>query len=82
MMHMPPHTVFFHRNAGLTSWCTLMAYVVLTCNDEEFLGTDPDPDPGYIRGGPSHGYNKSPSQSDQYFFSYARGHTNKHRKEQ
>ena len=34
-----------------------MAYVVLTCNDEEFLGTDPDPDPGYIR---VYGYKKNP----------------------
>ena len=44
-------------------WHTLMAYSVLSRKCEEsfnkLLGTDADPDPAHLGGGPSHGYNTS-----------------------
>ena len=52
---------FFHNNARLASWRTVMAYFVISRNGEEsfdaFSSPDPDPVLDFLRGGPSHGYN-------------------------
>ena len=48
----------FHHNARLTSWCTLMSYLVLSRNGEESFNKflTPDPDPDHFTGGSSKGY--------------------------
>ena len=56
-------THFFHHNARLTSWRTLMSYLVLSRNGEESLNKfsipDPNPDLDHLIGGPSQGYTPS-----------------------
>ena len=71
--HLCRRYALFHHTSHLTSWHTLMAYLVLSPNGEEsfnkFLSPDPAPDQDHVRRGPSHGYNTScvqkSSQSEQ-----------------
>ena len=57
--HIWRHYAVFHSNALLTSWHTLMLYLVLSRNGEDsldtFLSPDLDGDPDHLRGGPGHG---------------------------
>ena len=91
-VHVTMQITFYMRKPALI-YCIRQRFASLTlhCNSvfaikaygEESLnklsGTDPDPD--YLSRGPSHGYNtsceKKSIQSEQWFFSYASGQTNR-----